>query len=127
MKRRSARLLLCVTCLLLPCWTVQASEPEPTSPEPSLLKLTEEEIVSILGPEESYSVPEIATIVIELQAEARAEIKATAVEAAAAAARPMLVTIAGLEAERDSLARSRLAWALIAAALAVVAGVAIIL
>jgi len=96
------KLLGLVALLLWTCSPLPAQLPEPTSPEPSLLHLTEAEIVSILGPGECYSAPEIATIVVELQAEARAEIAATSAEAAAEAARPLLVELAGVRAERDA-------------------------
>jgi hypothetical protein len=104
------KLLLSTVLLLLTCSLARASEPEPTSPEPSLLHLTEAEIVSILGPEESYSVPEIATIVLELQAEAREEIRLSAEEAAAKAVAPVLVDLAGITAERDSALGKAEAW-----------------
>jgi len=102
MPRGQRRLLLWLPLLLLTCSPLPAQLPEPTSPEPSPLHLTEAEIVSILGPGECYSAPEIATIVLELQAEARAEIAATSAEAAAEAARPLLVELAGVRAERDA-------------------------
>ena len=126
MQRGSVRLAWCVTCLLVTSWTARASEPVPTSPESSMLHLTEAEIVSILGPEEHYSVPEIATLVVELQTEARAEIQATAVEAAAEAARPLLAELAAVTAERDLLVHSRAVWRVVglgAFAAAVVCGI----
>ena len=92
-----------LTCLLLTCSLAQAMSPEPTSPEPSMLRLSEAEIASMLGPEELYSGSEIAMwLVTDLLPEMRAEIAETSKASAAEAARPLLVEIAGLTAERDS-------------------------
>lgn len=128
MRQGNMRLTLCAICLLVTCSLGLASERAPTSPAPSMLKLTEAEIVSMLGPEGSYSVPEIATIVLELQVEARAEIRRTSEEAAAAGVRPVLVELAGVTAERDAYRSQLRTWrtvAVIAGVLAFAAGVGV--
>ena len=121
---RSAMLWL--VCLLGTCWPLPASAPDPTSPEPSLLRLTEGEIVSMFEPDQPYSARELAYVVLELQAEARAEIRTTSEQAAADAVVPVLVQLAGARAERDE-ARARLraarAGGLFAGAVGVVVGV----
>jgi len=89
-----------LTCLLLMCSLAQAMSPEPTSPEPSMLRLSEAEIASMLGPEELYSGSEIAMwLVTDLLPEMRAEIAETSKASAAEAVKPLLVEIAGVRAE----------------------------
>jgi hypothetical protein len=112
MKREAARgmlrLTLCATCLLLTCWLAQASEPGPISVGLSPLKLTREEIVSILGSEELYKGSEIAMWLAEkVLPEARAEIKATAEQAAADALKPVLAELAGQKARAEILVAQR--------------------
>jgi len=120
---------LCLAAyLMLMCLTVQAMSPELTSAEPSMLRLSEAEIASMLGPEELYSGSEIAMwLVTDLLPEIRAEIAETSRASAAEAVKPLLVEIAGLTAERDSalrglaVARGRVFGAAVVSA--VVAGV----
>lgn len=127
MKLESARLLWCVTCLLLLCWTAQASEPEPTSRELLTKPLTAEEIASMLGPEDLYSGSELGTWLAEdLLPMARTVVRETAEEAAAAAVRPLLAELAGVTAERDQLVLSRGVWRLVAAGGVVAAVLAIV-
>lgn len=83
-----------LAALLLMCWSWRATARESTSEEQSLLSLTEAQIVSMLEPQAPYSAGEIAWLVLDLQAEARAEINRTAEEAAAAAVRPVLAMLA---------------------------------
>ena len=100
---------------------------ESTSLEPSVLHLTQGEIASMLGSEEQYSGSEIATwLVGVLQPEVREEIRATAEQAAAVTARPLLVDIAGLRAERAVLVRQRNVSRCIAGVAAIVAVVAVV-
>ena len=92
---------LCLAAyLMLMCLTVQAMSPELTSAEPSMLRLSEAEIASMLGPEELYSGSEIATwLARDLLPEMRAEIAETSRASAAEAVKPLLVEIAGVRAE----------------------------
>lgn len=113
MKQGSARLLLCVTCLLLLSWTVRASEPAPTSPEPSWTQLTEGEIAEMLLSEAPYNAQETASLIVAALVADRQVQQETAVDAAAAAVAPVLVELAGVTAERDSLRDSRNVWRLI--------------
>lgn len=92
----------CAIFLMLLCSIARASEPELTSPEPSMLQLTEAEIEAVFVSGQPYSAREIALIVSELQAEHRAELQTTATDAAAEALRPVLVELGGVTAERDA-------------------------
>jgi hypothetical protein len=114
--------MLWLVSLLGTCWLLPASAPESTSPEPSLLRLTEGEIVSMFEPDQPYSARELAYVVLELQVEARAEIRATSEQAAAEAVRPVLVELAGARAERDE-ARTRLRTARVGFLFAGVVGI----
>ena len=111
-----------VLCLLLTCWTAPASAPEATLLEPSVLRLSEAEIASMLGPEELYSGSEIAMwLVTDLLPEMRAEIAETSKASAAEAVKPLLVEIAGVRAElaeTRKAAGGRLFLAMVLAALA---------
>ena len=111
-----------LACLLLTCSLALAMSPELMSTEPSMLRLGEAEIASMLGPEELYSGSEIAMwLVTDLLPEMRAEIAETSKASAAEAVKPLLVEIAGVRAElaeTRKAAGGRLFLAMVLAALA---------
>jgi len=90
--------LLLATCSPLPAEQLVPISPEPSSVEPMLpLRICEEELTKL----EQKSIAQLT----QQESDFAARLRVAVTEAAADAARPLLVELAGVRAERDAWAR----------------------
>jgi hypothetical protein len=120
------KLVFLLALVVVTCSPVLAQSAGPISPGPSPSKLTEAEIVSILGSDLLYKGSDIAQwLATDLLPEVREEIRTTSEAAAAEAVKPVLVALAGARAE-VAVWRRRAVWIGVAGGIlaAVLAGIA---
>jgi len=115
------RLLALTAYLLVQSWSVQASEPEPMSPAPSTISsmMLRSEAEAILD----EFVATCNRLLSEQERAFEARLEETAELAAAEAARPLLIQLAGAEAEVRVWQRRALAASVISAVVAGLLGV----